>query len=97
MTENDLFQLHAHVKGRVQGVGFRHFVLISAQSLGLTGWVRNTKDGSVEVMAEGKYHPLNQLLQMLRKGPLSADVADIDYEISESRGNFNQFRVKATA
>jgi len=97
MTENDLFQLHAHVQGRVQGVGFRHFVLVSAQGLGLTGWVRNTKDGSVEVMAEGEYPPLNQLLNMLRKGPISADVADIDYEISEAQGNFTRFGVKATA
>jgi acylphosphatase len=45
-------RLHARVIGRVQGVGFRYYVLNAAIELGLTGWVRNRRDGSVEVVAE---------------------------------------------
>ncbi len=52
--------LHAWVEGRVQGVGFRYFVQDEAQSLGLSGWVRNVGDDKVEVWAEGKQADLNR-------------------------------------
>jgi len=55
MSENERYRLHAFVKGRVQGVGFRYFVLQSVEGLDLTGWVRNLYDGLVEVVAEGAY------------------------------------------
>jgi hypothetical protein len=48
-----MHRLHAVVHGRVQGVGFRYFVMREARALGLSGWVRNQADGSVEVEAEG--------------------------------------------
>jgi acylphosphatase len=61
--------LHAIVHGRVQGVGFRYFVLSHARSLRLVGTVRNLADGSVEVYAEGERAALAHLERDLRRGP----------------------------
>ncbi len=96
MSENETYRLHATIQGNVQGVGFRHFTRQTAQEQGLTGWVRNLRDGRVEVMAEGEHENLNQLLLRLRKGPISADVNDIDYEFKEAQGEFTAFRVRHT-
>lgn len=59
---------HYLVKGRVQGVGFRWFVLQQASALGLRGWVRNTHDGDVEVMAAGDEQQIAALETSLRRG-----------------------------
>ncbi len=96
MSENKLYRLHAYVNGRVQGVGFRYHALQAAQEGGLTGWVRNLRDGRVEVLAEGAHEALNRLLAELRKGPISADVQDVDYEFTEGKGEFEAFRVRYT-
>jgi len=61
--------MHVIVHGVVQGVGFRYFVLRRAQPLGLTGWVRNLPDGTVEIRAEGPVSKLQQLLEALPYGP----------------------------
>ncbi len=96
MTEQEIYRLHAHVKGRVQGVGFRFFVVRAAQEQGLQGWVRNRYDGRVEVMAEGDLAALNRLLADLRRGPLSAQVTTVDYAFEEARGDFDRFSVLST-
>lgn len=96
MTEQDIHRLHAHVKGRVQGVGFRFFVVRAAQEQGLQGWVRNRYDGRVEVVAEGDLAALNRLLAALRRGPLSAQVTTVDYAFEEARGDFDRFSVLST-
>jgi acylphosphatase len=96
MTENEIYRMHAYVRGRVQGVGFRYHTLQTAQELELTGWVRNLRDGRVEVLAEGAHEDLNRLLVALRKGPISADVQDVDYEFTEAKGEFEGFRVRYT-
>jgi acylphosphatase len=70
--------LHALVRGRVQGVGFRWFVREQARELGVRGWVRNRGDGSVEVEAEGDLGSLEQLRQLLWKGPAGARVSSVD-------------------
>ena len=66
------------VRGRVQGVGFRYFVEHSAQQLGVTGWVRNADDGSVEVYAAGTSAQLSDLAGLLWKGPRFAEVRGVD-------------------
>lgn len=96
MTETQDYRLHALITGIVQGVGFRYFVLQSAQELDLTGWVRNRWDGRVEVTAEGSHNALNTLLVKLRRGPLSAEVQDVQYEFSDSQGEFKRFGVLST-
>lgn len=96
MTKTKDYRLHALITGMVQGVGFRYFVLQQAQELGLAGWVRNRWDGRVEVTAEGPHDTLNQLLLRLRRGPISARVDDVQYEFSDSQGEFKQFGVLGT-
>lgn len=59
---------HTLVKGRVQGVGFRWFVHREAAEIGLCGWVRNTEDGNVEIMASGTEAQLAELRETLAKG-----------------------------
>ncbi len=66
--------------GRVQGVGYRAFVLDHARVLGLAGWVRNAEDGSVEGMAEGSPDCLDALRVALGGGPPWARVSALDWE-----------------
>lgn len=65
------------VRGRVQGVGFRWFVDFEARQLGLAGWVRNTAEGTVEVLAMGTEQQLAALRQKLHKGPRAARVDEV--------------------
>jgi acylphosphatase len=67
-------RLEAIVTGRVQGVGFRWFARDRALALGLTGWVRNRADGSLEVVAQGPAVDLDRFERVLREGPPGAEV-----------------------
>jgi len=67
-----------HVRGQVQGVGFRYFVEQSATALEVRGWVRNVDDGSVEVYAVGTHHQLSELAGLLWKGPRWAEVRGVE-------------------
>jgi acylphosphatase len=87
-------RLHARVRGRVQGVSFRFYTRDQATALGLTGWVSNCDDGSVEVVAEGPRPALDRLLVWLRHGPPSARVDDLQYDFFASTDTFNQFTVE---
>jgi acylphosphatase len=69
--------LHFLIRGRVQGVGFRWFVHREAQELDLRGWVRNTEDGEVEVVAAGSLQDLGELRTSLRRGPRGARVDQV--------------------
>lgn len=66
--------LHFLIQGRVQGVGFRWFVHREASELDLRGWVRNTEDGDVEVVAAGSIEDLAELRESLRRGPRGSRV-----------------------
>lgn len=85
--------LHAIVHGQVQGVNFRYYTLLQAQTLELCGWVRNRPDGTVEVMAEGPRAALEDLLDYVRHGPSHARVDRVDVEWREPAGKFVQFQV----
>lgn len=71
-------ELHVRVTGQVQGVGFRWFVRERARRLGLSGWVRNLADGSVEVAASGDSGQLDLLRAELLRGPDGADVSGLE-------------------
>lgn len=62
------------VRGRVQGVGFRHALRRQAQRTGVRGWVRNRGDGSVEAVIQGEEHAVAQVVAWARRGPPSARV-----------------------
>jgi len=89
-------RLHAIVEGMVQGVGFRMFVVDRAQRLGLTGWVRNRWDDTVEVTAEGARPSLETLLADLHDGPRAAQVTGVQVEWQPASGEYRQFWVTAT-
>ena len=82
------------VSGQVQGVGFRDFARRTAQSLGVTGWVRNRSDGTVEVRVEGEEAQLDQMLDALGDGPSSARVEGMEVEEVEPTGKFEGFSVR---
>ena len=88
--------LHFLVKGRVQGVGFRWFVHREASELDLRGWVRNTEDGDVEVVASGTSEDLAELRESLRRGPRGSRVDRVlEHHLDESEGKELQaFRIE---
>jgi acylphosphatase len=78
---------HFLVKGRVQGVGFRWFVHREAAEIGLRGWVRNTPDGDVEVLAAGEPDQLEDLQLALAKGSRGSRVDQvIEHQLADSEG-----------
>ncbi len=87
-------RLHAVVSGVVQGVYFRSTTETEAEQLGLTGWVKNLANGSVEVMAEGPRPPLQELLVFLRQGPPGARVTNVRVDWSAATGEFKFFEVR---
>ena len=88
-------RLEARVRGRVQGVGFRYFVRREALGLGVTGWVANREDGSVECVAEGPPDVLGELLALLRAGPPGAIVDQVDVHWSAATGRFEAFAIRS--
>ena len=96
MNQKNNQRLHARVIGRVQGVGFRYFVLTEANDLGLTGWVRNRRDGSVEVVAEGEQNQLDLLVEAVKRGSRSSHVQDVQVSWTEGSGEFPGFSARPT-
>ncbi len=84
-------RLHAIVRGDVQGVGFRYFVQRRAHQLGLSGWVRNNDDGTVELVAEGSRGALDQLRRALEDGPRLARVDRVETRWSNATGDLGAF------
>jgi len=89
-------RLEAIVRGRVQGVGFRYYVVRRASRLGLTGWIGNEADGSVRCVAEGPPAALDELLATLRHGPPGARVDDVVTTRGSAANGFARFSVRAT-
>ncbi len=92
MTEN--VQLHAIVHGRVQGVGFRDATQRRAADLGVTGWVSNRPDSTVEVLAEGDRETLERFLSFLWRGPNAARVLRVDAEWHAAGGRYSGFGIR---
>ncbi len=82
------------LSGRVQGVGFRWFVLRAAQRLGVTGWARNLWDGGVEVMGQGTLSMLHDFEKELHKGPLLGNVEKVEkVEATSEVSTFKSFEI----
>ena len=90
-------RLHLIIHGRVQGIFFRGSALQLARELGLTGWVRNRLDGTVELVAEGDDAPLATLQAWCAKGPRGAVVRSIDVLDESATGEFTSFGVRGEA
>ena len=90
-----LRRLDAVVRGRVQGVGYRVFVLRAALDLGLTGWVANLPDGAVRCVAEGDAASLEALVERLRLGPVAALVEEVLTGWPPATGEFADFSLRS--
>lgn len=88
-----LKQVQLFVRGRVQGVFFRASAQREAKRLGLTGWVRNRPDSSVEILAEGEEDQLKELIAWANRGPSAARVERVDVRWRSFSGDFFDFRI----
>jgi acylphosphatase len=84
------------VRGRVQGVGFRWFVEREARTLGIAGWVRNTPDGSVEVLAMGSREQLSAMRGKLQQGPRASRVDAVEESEVPPVAGLDTFRIEGT-
>jgi acylphosphatase len=84
----------ARVYGKVQGVGFRFYVLNKAISLNLTGWVRNNADGTVEILANGSLNNLEQLLHYIKAGSVGSHVEKVDFQWFQTEKAFKTFEIR---
>ena len=85
-------QVRVYYRGDVQGVGFRFTADRLASELGLTGWVKNLRDGRVEIIAEGEENALNDFLQRIKKR-MEPYITGVDLGWQEPTGKFNNFDV----
>ena len=83
------------ITGMVQGVGFRQWMCREAQHLGLTGWVRNLRDGSVEAVVDGTPQAVSRMIERARSGPPAARVGGVHTE--PVTGTFSGFEWRASA
>ena len=82
------------IGGRVQGVGFRYFTEAAAAREGITGWVRNTPDGRVEILAEGDADAVERFERSLRHGPPHARVEEVAVDDMIPTGRETGFTIK---
>ena len=88
-------RLEATVRGRVQGVGFRYWVLRRAADLAIVGWVANELDGTVRCVAEGPVEALDRLEHLLRTGPTGAIVDEVRAVRMPATGTMTGFGVRS--
>lgn len=87
--------VHVVISGRVQGVGFRYWVQVEAVSRGLSGWVRNRRDGSVDGVFFGENDAVSAMLGACWAGPAMADVTAVT--VSDTDEAPSGFEIRATA
>jgi acylphosphatase len=85
---------HLVIRGRVQGVGFRQFMVRTAHELKITGWVRNRADGSVEAVVAGAPQAVDAIIERARRGPRNATVNG--FEVTDAQAAFERFETLAT-
>jgi len=87
-------RVHVWIKGRVQGVCFRAYTQEKAETLGLTGWVRNLLDGRVEAVFEGEEASVREMVKWCHRGPSYAEVTEVTAVAEEYKGEFNRFSLR---
>lgn len=92
---NDRVTKRLRIHGRVQGVGFRYAMLDEAARLGVSGWVRNQSDGTVESVIQGSAETVEAITRWARHGPPGARVTAVD--VSDATGDFAGFEMRPTA
>lgn len=87
-------RVHLWIEGRVQGVFFRASTMDKARELGLTGWVKNNPDGSVEIVAEGAREVVEELVTWSHKGPRHAVVDNVEVEWEPWLDEYKEFTIE---
>ena len=87
-------RVHVIISGRVQGVWFRASTRDKAQQLGLTGWVKNTVEGNVEAVFEGKEQQVQQMIDWCHRGPPHARVDNVEVQKKPISQGFEQFSIE---
>lgn len=87
-------RIYILVSGDVTGVGFRAGTLMVARELGLTGWISNTPDYKVEIIAEGEREKLKRLISWAKTGPPLAQVTEVNIKWEKATGEFESFEIK---
>lgn len=85
---------HLIITGRVQGVGFRFYMERKAREFGVTGWVRNRRDGAVEAVVQGTTGAVEAMIAWARRGPPSAVVAEV--RVTDASGDYAAFDTRPT-
>ncbi len=84
---------HVIISGTVQGVGFRQFIKHFADRLRIRGWVRNTREGTVEAAFSGEKEQIEKLIEICKKGPMLSRVENIAVDWKETTENFSNFEI----
>jgi len=87
-------RIHAFYSGRVQGVGFRITAEEMARSLGVVGWVKNLRDGRVELVAEADEATLERFLDIIRTGPMKNFITQVEISWSNATDTFEEFEIR---
>ena len=85
---------HVYISGNVTGVFFRYTAQELAQRLGVKGWVRNLRDGRVEVVFEGERAQVEEMIRFCHKGPPGAAVTDVEVKWEDYRDEFSGFEIR---
>ncbi|MGA2911699.1 MAG: acylphosphatase [Candidatus Levyibacteriota bacterium] len=85
-------QAKIYISGTVQGIGFRYFVKSNARWLKINGWVKNTTDGKVEVLAQGAKEAIGKLAKLCEKGPFLAEVKSVQVKWEKEKEQFLDFK-----
>ena len=93
MDENGKVACALKIHGRVQGVGFRYSAVTAARRAGVSGWVRNERDGTVSAFCEGDREDVDRFIAWCRKGPPAAHVRNVELEEKTFRGRYRDFNV----
>jgi acylphosphatase len=84
---------HVRVTGRVQGVFYRAWAQGQARELGVSGWIRNRPDGSVEAHLDGEQNCVERMIERMRQGPSNAQVEDVSVEDAPAE-NLGRFELR---
>jgi acylphosphatase len=84
---------HIFISGTVQGIGFRYFVKSNAKWLKIHGWVKNTANAGVEVLAQGEKERIEKLISLCNKGPFLAQVKSVEVKWGKEEEQFEDFKV----
>ena len=87
-------ETHMVIHGSVQGVGFRYFAVARAKELAITGYVKNTPNNTVEILAQGRPELLETFIQHMRLGPVSSQVERVDVAFAPMGKRYSSFEIR---